>query len=524
MRSADATVAPAMGQDVTTFASPSTDLETVISALEARGFRFDGHEQESRTVLDTFDGRLAAEDLRLERRDGGQRELVLGGPGVVAAHVPADAGVRFARDLPPGPFRARLASTIEVRALAPQLTVVGRLRRGEWRDGTGKVLATVALRDGLRTDPSADDLPGATLEIEHVVGYDKRARQTVAVIEDAGWHRVDGDTIGLAAAAAGVDLHGFTSSPTVPLDARAPAIDGVRAVLANLAESIEANWQGTVEDVDPEFLHDWRVAVRRTRSVLGESKHVLPTAVGQEARERFRTLGRATGPARDLDVYIIEWPTYTAGLDAGVREALGPALDLLRRHRDEAQRNLVELLRAARADGWLARWRSWLDGPVTDPDQGRDQHRPLGDHVAARIRASHRRLVDHGRQIRPDSPAEALHDLRKDAKRLRYMLDCFGSLLPDHRRDRFVKRLKALQSNLGEHQDAEVHVHHLRLVSHELHEHGAASGTLVAIGQLAEQLDRRRHATRVEFAEQFGAFDSKATRRALRDMLDGIDG
>ena len=58
----------------------------------------------------------------------------------------------------------------------------------------------------------------------------------------------------------------------------------------------------------------------------------------------------------------------------------------------------------------------------------------------------------------PDTPAEQVHDLRKDAKKLRYLLECFGSLLPKSPRKQFVKRLKALQDNLGEHQDAEVHV------------------------------------------------------------------
>ena len=513
-----------MGLDVTTYAGPSTELEQAVAALEARGFHFEAPETEIRTVLDTFDGRLAAESLRLERRDGGRRELVLDGADVVAAHIPLDRAVRVAADLPPGPFRARLTSIIDVRALTPQLTVSARLRRGEWRDGTGKVVATVALRDDLRSDPAAGEpaLPAVTLEVAGLVGYDKRNRQTVDVVEQAGWRRLDGDTITVAADIAGVDLRGFDASPTVPLDPRAPAIDGVRAVLANLLTSIEANWQGTVDAVDPEFLHDLRVAVRRSRSVLGESKHVLPTSIGAEARERFKTLGRATGPACDLDVYVIEWPTYTAGLDASTRQALQPALELLCRHRDEAQHELVRLLDAAQAEGWIDRWRSWLHGPVTDPDQGRDQHRPLGDHVAQRIDKAHDLLVVHGRRIGPDSPAEALHDLRKDAKRLRYLLECFGSTLPDKSRDRFVKRLKALQTNLGEHQDAEVHVHHLREVSHELHDGGASPVTLMAIGQLAEQLDRRRHATRVEFAEQFDAFDDAKTRKALRAMLDGI--
>ena len=88
------------------------------------------------------------------------------------------------------------------------------------------------------------------------------------------------DTLTQCAAAAGVDLAGFTDSPTVPLDRTMPAVDGFRAVLANLADTIVANWQGTVDQVDPEFLHDLRVAVRRTRTV------VSPGQEGAAARDR----------------------------------------------------------------------------------------------------------------------------------------------------------------------------------------------------------------------------------------------
>jgi CHAD domain-containing protein len=515
-----------MELDVITFAGPSSELRDTIAALEARGFRFEAPHAEARTVLDSFDGRLAEVGLRLERHDGPAAELVLRGDQAVAAHMPVAATVRFAGDLPPGPFRARLLDVLEVRALAPQLTVSSTARRGEWRDGSDKVVATVTLRQRLTCTPPAGDgdaLPAVTIEVETLAGYDKRSRQAADVLEDAGWQRLEQDTVDVAAAAAGVDFAGFRSSPTVPLEGRTPAIDGVRRVLANLAVAIDANWQGTIDATDPEFLHDLRVAVRRTRSVLAESRTVLPTAIGAEARDRFRWLGQATGPARDLDVYVIEWPTYTAGLDRRARDDLGPALELLCRHRDDAQGALVSLLRSDEAMSWMQRWRTWLDGPVIDVDQGPDQHLLLGDHVVKKIKKSHRTLVANGRQIHPESPAELLHDLRKDAKRLRYLLECFGSVLPKKRREAFVSRLKALQKNLGEHQDAEVHIHHLRVISHELHVAGAATGTLVAIGQLAEQLDRMRHAARAEFAEQFASYDSKDTERALTEMLDGVD-
>ena len=85
-------------------------------------------------------------------------------------------------------------------------------------------------------------------------------------------------------------------------------------MLANLADTIEANRPGTIDDIDEEFLHELRVAVRRTRSVLAESKGVLPDDVRDAQREAFGELGQQTGPARDLDVYVVGWDAYVAPL------------------------------------------------------------------------------------------------------------------------------------------------------------------------------------------------------------------
>ena len=101
------------------------------------------------------------------------------------------------------------------------------------------------------------------------------------------------------------------------------ALDGFRAVLANLEVTIAANWQGTIDQIDPKFLHDLRIAVRRTRTVLGAAKSVLPTAVLDPAREGFAWLAGATGAARDLDVYLLEWERYTDPLGVGSRGRVG---------------------------------------------------------------------------------------------------------------------------------------------------------------------------------------------------------
>ena len=49
-------------------------------------------------------------------------------------------------------------------------------------------------------------------------------------------------------------------------------------VLTALLDTLEANVPGTMRDIDTEFLHDLRIAVRRTRSALKLAGDVLPPA------------------------------------------------------------------------------------------------------------------------------------------------------------------------------------------------------------------------------------------------------
>ena len=143
---------------------------------------------------------------------------------------------------------------------------------------------------------------------------------------------------------------------------------------------------------------------------------------------------------------------------------------------------------------------------------------PMRDVVEDRIIAAQRQLLSAGRAITASTPAPLVHELRKDAKRLRYLLECFGGLYAPAARKAFVSRLKALQDNLGMHQDADVHVTHLRRIVGRAGR-GLPVDSFLAAGQLVEQLEQRRAATRAEFAARFSDYDSKATRRALRELL-----
>ncbi len=132
-----------------------------------------------------------------------------------------------------------------------------------------------------------------------------------------------------------------------------------------------------------------------------------------------------------------------------------------------------------------------------------------------RLTKTWQRVQALGNAINDDSPSEALHDLRKRCKELRYLLELFASLYDPKAHKELVKELKLLQGNLGEFQDAEsqrftVHDHAV-----ELGNAGAPTATGMTMGRLEQFLEDRQDDARREFHERWARFHRKHNQRLL---------
>jgi CHAD domain-containing protein len=501
----------------TTLTHPHPELtaDAAVDALRAAGFEVDPPKVSQRVVLDTFDGRLHRAGLRLEARSGDDSGLVLvDRRGAPPARLEWRGTPRWPTELPVGPFRSRVLRLTQERALLPLVTITSAVREARRLDRRGKVVARAELHE--RVAANGHVLASWLLELSGVAGHDDAEAQAVHRLAACGLEAEPCDFVSAVAAASGHDLRGHERSPMVALDRREPALDGYRRVLANLAATIDDNLAGTIEDIDIEFLHELRVAVRRTRSVLAEAKGVIPPDIRDRYREAFGWLGDVTSPPRDLDVYVVGWDDYVAPLAAEGRDSLDRVLAALQRRRKAAHAELARTLRSDACREVLDGWTRWLADPHVSPLDARH----LGPVVARRVAKAQHKVLTDGRSITPDTPAERLHDLRKDTKKLRYLLECFGSLFPAKDRKAFVAQLKALQDNLGEHQDAEVHLAQLRDLAHDLHARATVdTDALLAMGRLSDHLDRRRAEERAAFVDRFAAYDTKANHRILDAML-----
>lgn len=507
----------------TTLASRSQPLDDAVTTLEAAGYELSPPHTVTSSTFDTVDRRLEAAGLNFEFVDAPRPHHRLTSPGSLPALVETPRPVRFATDLPPGPLRARVAAVTDVRALLATAVVHSAVTVATRRDRRGRIVATAVIYDRPTASRPDDGRAAGTVlapwlvEVSDVANQPDPADDTVAALRAVGCSDSD-HLVALARAFVATGAPAPLPSLSDGVDATRSAAVAYRQVLANLDRAIDANWDATLAQVDTEFLHDLRVAIRRTRSVLTEGKGIIDDATRDRFRSEFKWLADATSRPRDLDVYAIEWSGYVAPLGGETATHLEPVLAHLQRHRRRAHTQLGRTMRSSRAATLRHDWTAWLTADVDAPAEPR-----VGDVVAHRIQRAQRQVVDAGRAITPATPGEALHELRKDAKRLRYLIECFAGVLASKRRKTFVGLLKDLQDNLGRHQDAEVHADELQRVARELHSADIGPDTLVALGQLREQLDRTRIETRTEFAGRFAAYDSKATRRAFAALIDGIE-
>ena len=248
---------------------------------------------------------------------------------------------------------------------------------------------------------------------------------------------------------------------------------------------------------------------------------MLPGDVRHELREGFAWLGGVTGPARDLDVQVMGWPKLTAVLTPPEVTALEPILRHLEAERVAAYVEVAAALRSGRGVDIREKFRGWLELSDDQVQGGREASVSLGIVAADRLRAAQREILRAGRRIQADSPSTDLHQLRKDAKRLRYLLESFGALGGRRRTRAVVEELRLLQDNLGAFQDAKVQAERLHVAAAVVASAGGGGPELAgAVASLADHLAEREAVAREQFAARFAAYDRKAARRAVRDLLE----
>jgi CHAD domain-containing protein len=273
----------------------------------------------------------------------------------------------------------------------------------------------------------------------------------------------------------------------------------IKARLEEQYEEILAHDPGTRLGREPEAVHKFRVAVRRTRALLRSTRGMVDRVWADQLRAELGWLGRSLGGVRDLDVLLFTLRADAEALDADDRAAARRLLSQLSSERARARGELEQVLASGRYLTLLAR----LEEAAQEPRwAGAEQ--PVEELAAKEFR----RLETAARALGKHPSDERLHKTRIRAKRARYAAEVAEPAVGKPAR-RLITRAREFQDVTGAHQDAVVAEQKLReLVESE------PSIAFVA-GRLVERQRERRRDARREIARAWERLE-RAGRKAWR--------
>lgn len=256
---------------------------------------------------------------------------------------------------------------------------------------------------------------------------------------------------------------------------RAPAVEHVRAYLRAQVAEIERTDPLIRSGDDPDAVHDFRVAVRRMRSVLKSTQELFDGDWLKELRQELRWIGGELAAARDLDVLL-----------ARLRKEVGPegaaVVKLLETERRRAWKRARVALSGERYLKLLDRLTAAVEAPpVRQSDLS----------LKAVARREFKTLRRSARKLGPKASADQVHRARIHAKRARYAAE-LAEPVAGKRARRFVKAAKQFQDVVGAHQDAVVAADKIRLVI----DRTKSMESAFAAGRLVERTTARQRKAR----------------------------
>jgi CHAD domain-containing protein len=454
-----------------------------------------------KTYYDSFDWRLYKQGLSCEfnrsqqtsslqitnRKNG---ELVA---STILFDVPS-----FSRQFNPGSVRQTLEPILDMRALLAICTLECEAYHLNIVNEDSKVVLRVLIEEF--------ELLNNRLTLIPVKGYDKVAERVAQMVTELGLTAVDKPVLLEALALQGRHPKDYSPKLDIHLTPEMRADVASKYIFSYLLRTIKVNEQGTIADTDSEFLHDFRVAVRRTRVGLSQIKNVLPEDILARFKEFFSWLGQITGETRDLDVYLLNFGQYKKKLPSVIRQSINPLHTFLTAKKQKSHKQLAKKLSSNKYLTLLAEWEAYLSStPARNPTEAHAKL-TIKELADQRIWKTYKQAIKEGNAIERHSPPEALHKLRKTCKKLRYLMEFFQNLYPERRIDKLIKRLKGLQDVLGDYQDYATQQEKLKQFSEEMQSINTPNKTFLAMGVLIQDFEIRKGKAREHFTSQFATF------------------
>jgi CHAD domain-containing protein len=468
-------------------------------------------EMSDAVLLDTFDnGLLQAAKLLFEI----DRQLLLLDlqTGQLLEQA-APTGRTTIGDMAKGPVVDMLLEVSRLRALLPVARI--RLRRDEGKvlDDEGKTLVRfyhLTIGRGRRK------LVGIGCA-QYLRGYSDAYSDLWQWLEKLGATACQ--DAGDIYAGLGVALHQYSVKPVIELLPQTPVKESATSILRAFLKISRQNEQGVIADSDSEFLHDYRVCLRKVRSVLSLCTGVFDAKDSARLKEHLAQLMRTTNGLRDLDVYLLNRGEYLRLVPPSAHAGLQVLFDGFLQKRKGEQKKVAA---AMQGKGYLRSMENLekLFAAGDNIKSGPQAEVHSLTFACRHIMKRYRKVCKTGRDLDEMTPDQVIHQLRINCKKLRYLMEFFAPLFPAAEIKKLIRSLKMLQDNLGNFNDYSVQQQFLEMTLANSIAGGAkALAVAHSIGALTAMLHQLQGEERRQVVENLAAFDSLEIRNAFKKLF-----
>ncbi|MBN1998420.1 CHAD domain-containing protein [candidate division KSB1 bacterium] len=431
---------------------------------------------------------------------------------IAEAEYKADTQNPFWQNIPPGKLAKVLKRLITIRALIKLVEIQTASKYYRILNNDKK---TIARLDSSVYKNIKDKTDIAHLFILDILrGYKNEARKVISIIEKQNVKPHNRHILIQVLDSIGKTPALYISKQSIILQPHLPATSAIGKILEQLFDIMAINCEGIIADIDTEFLHDFRVAIRRGRSIVGQMKNVLPPQITQKLKSDLTFFGKATNRLRDMDVYLLKKDQYFSRLPKDLWDGLLPFFDYVSCERQKEKKKIDKVLTDRETLDKITYWKKVFTHPV-ESNTRQAVNRPILAIAQKKILKKYNQVIQLGDQIDKQTPDTKLHNLRIVCKKLRYLLEFFQSLFPAQKINRFIKQVKFLQDNLGDFND--LHVQQLKLreyLDNISENHEQYIRISAAIGGLITHLHQEQLKARNNFGQTWRLF-KKTDFRAL---------
>ncbi len=480
--------------------------------------------KERREFYDTFERQAFENGVVIIKKE---RTLFLAdlntGQESASLPFPATLSSFFADSLPCGTLKSVLLSLTEIRAFTKLCSVDALITSYRILDNNEKSVAfltseSLCLAGKATQEPflhlfSLSPLKGYDEEMELILKLLTHDKKIAGVVDFK-------EIFLLIMKAAEVSVQNYSSKRALNLDADAPVYQSARQLLQFTLSIMQANEEGIKKQIDAEFLHDYRVAIRRTRSILKQLKGVFEPEKTAYFLNLFRELGTRTNELRDQDVSLLRQASYFNCIPPFLYPSLKVFFTDIAASRKKLHREFCRYLTSNTYQSFLEEWESFVgQESVPDPDHCPNASLSTKKVAVESIKKSWKKVIRHGRQVSDETTDIELHALRIDCKKLRYLLEFFSSIFSQKAVAPVVRQLKELQENLGDFVDFSVQMDFLNGRLTVLNPGKEELLLAASMGALMSTLFQKQEEARSKFHKTFSTFDNEKSELLLHDLL-----